>query len=177
MRWNTLSVLVATVAALGGCARPRSTEAGELLPQLILESVRFRVDRDGVARAEGAAELVALRRDTGDVAARGLVMTLLGSEGEVQVRAPMASGRLGERRFAASGGLTAVRRTDTATTDAARYLPGPSGTPGQVVGDGPVLVTGPGYRLTGTGFTLDPASRDLTLRGGARLVSGLREAR
>ena len=177
MRWLLLSALVASSAAVAGCGRSRSTEVGELLPQLVLKAVRFRVDQDGVAKARGTADLVALRRDTRDVAARGLTMTLLGSEGEVQVRAPQASGRLGERRFAASGGLTATRRTDTATTESAWYIPGPSGSPGLVQGDGPVLVSGPGYRLTGVGFTLDPASRELSIRGGARLVSGLKDAR
>jgi lipopolysaccharide export system protein LptC len=177
MRWVLLSALVATSAALGGCGRSRSAEGSELLPQLVLQGVRFRVDRDGANRAQGTAELVALRRDTGAVAVRGLAMTLFGSEGEVLIKAPLASGLLGERRFSASGGLTALRRTDLAVTDAAWYQPGPRGTPGLARGDGPVVLTGPGYRVTGTGFTLDPATRELTLRGGARLVSGLKEAR
>ena len=177
MRSILLTALVTSLLALAGCGRSGPADAAQLLPQLVLEGVRFRIDRDGERRAQGTADMVALRRDTGAVAVRGLALTLLGSEGEVEVRAPMASGLLGERRFSASGGLTALRRTDLAATDAAWYEPGPGGTPGLAKGNGPVVVTGPGYRLTGTGFTLDPASRDLSIRGGARLVSGLKEAR
>jgi len=37
---------------------------------------------------------------------------------------------------------------------------------GQVVGDRPVELTGPGYLLQGKGFTLDLASGEIAVRGG-----------
>jgi hypothetical protein len=39
------------------------------------------------------------------------------------------------------------------------------------------VVEGKAYRLDGVGFTLDPASGDMVIGGGARLVAGDRGAR
>lgn len=165
--------LAMALVCLSGCYARSGLDAGRVVPELVMQGVRFRVDKAGSDRARGTAEVVTLRRDTGALAVRGLAMTLSGAEGEVVVGAPAVSGQTGERRYQAAGGLTAIRGGDRATTEAAWYDPGGEGVPALLRGAAPVRVTGPGYRLTGTGFTLDPATRELRLGGGARLVSGL----
>ncbi len=65
------------------------------------------------------------------------------------------------------------RGEDSARTERARYEPEPDGGDGLVRGEDPVVVAGRGYRLTGTGFTLDPDEGSIVVRGGARLVAGL----
>jgi lipopolysaccharide export system protein LptC len=67
--------------------------------------------------------------------------------------------------------MTVARGDDIARTERARYEPQPG--EGLVRGDLPVVVEGRGYRLEGTGFTLDPASGTVVVRGGARLVAGI----
>jgi len=54
----------------------------------------------------------------------------------------------------------------TARTASARY----AGADGIVRGDEPVEVVGPGYRLAGPSFASDPATGDVEIRGGVRLV-------
>jgi hypothetical protein len=44
-------------------------------------------------------------------------------------------------------------------------------------GDDSVQVDGPGYRLTGTGFDVDPATGELAIRGKPHLVTGLGDRR
>jgi hypothetical protein len=45
-----------------------------------------------------------------------------------------------------------------------------------VRGDHPLVVEGPSYRLEGPRFTLDPATGELAIDGGASLVAGAPEA-
>jgi hypothetical protein len=177
MRSILLLPLAMTVLSAAACRPQRASAEGNQVPELVMETVRFRVDRAGASRALGTAEVVTYRRDTQAVAAKGVTLALRGADGDAEVTAPAVFGLVGERRFDAAGGLVAFRGADKAATDAARYEPVEGGQPGLVRGGGPVRVTGPGYRLTGTGFTLDPVTRVLTLTRGAHLVSGLPEGR
>jgi lipopolysaccharide export system protein LptC len=148
-----------------------------LAPELKLEGVRFRVYRDDELRASGDAAIVTFRRDSSQLAAREVVAVLPRSPEPVRITAPAATGVASAREFEATGGVTVSRGDDVARTDRARYVPSRDGGAGLVTGDRPVVVEGKGYRLEGTGFTLDPARGDITVRGGARLVAGERGAR
>ncbi|HSN92964.1 MAG TPA: hypothetical protein VLS93_17160 [Anaeromyxobacteraceae bacterium] len=147
------------------------------MPELKLEGVRFRLYREDSLRLSGAAATVSYRRDTREVAATDLEAHLPGSDGSpVELLAAEGAGQLGDRTFAVQGGVRAVRGRDVARTERASFAPGGSGA-GLVSGDRPVAVEGPGYRLTGTGFTLDPAAGALSIRGAARLDAGVAEDR
>lgn len=155
-----------------GCRPDRPGTGRQVVPELTLDGVQFRVDRGGVTTATGRAELLTYRRDTTDVAATDLVMELPTASGPVRVTAPAGSGRLGVRRFRVTGGIRATRGADVAITPSASFGPGADGQL-RVHGDEPVSIDGPGYRLTGTGFDIDPNTGDLAIRGNPRLVTGL----
>lgn len=155
-----------------GCRPARPGEARRVVPALTMDGVQFQVDRGGVVTATGRAERLSYRRDTTDLVASNLAMDLVTATGPVHVTAPSGEGRLGGRTFRASGGIRASRATDVATTASASTRPGPDGR-AWVEGSEPVQVDGPGYRLTGTGFDLDPATGELTLHGKPHLVTGL----
>jgi lipopolysaccharide export system protein LptC len=142
------------------------------MPELKLEGVRFRVYRGSELRAFGKAERVSLRRDSSELRAEDLEAVLPQSAPAARITAPEGQGVLGTRVFSASGGVTVTRGDDVARTERARYVPGPDG--GRVLGDDPIVVEGPSYRLAGTGFTLDPSDGTLAIGGGARLVAGAR---
>lgn len=177
------------VATLLGCQSPDPKEAREVVPELQLSDVRFRVHRGAALQASGNAPTLSYRRDSTEVVAHDVVALLHRSDGEpVRITAPVGTGVISDRRFQASGGVVLSRGTDVARTNSARYepatppagdgeAPGAAAPPatgdGLVIGDDPLVLEGRGYTLTGPGFTLDPASGDLAIRGGARLVAGL----
>ncbi len=163
-------VLIGVLA--GGCRPGRPGEARQLVPELTMEGVRFTIERGGVRRAWGEAEVLTYRRDTTGVAATGLTLVMSGPEGEVRVTAPRGVGVVADRRFDVEGGIHASRGADSAATASARYEAFERG-PGLVSGGDPVTVSGPGYRLTGRGFRLLPATSEIVLGNGARLVAGL----
>jgi hypothetical protein len=140
-----------------------------VVPQVALEGVRFTVERGGTLRAAGAADRLDYRRDTTGVVAAGLQATLDGPDGPIALRAGRAEGVAAERRAELSGGVEARQGGRVATTATARFEPTPDGF-GRVTGDDPVVVTGPGLRLTGRGFSLDPRRQVLTV-GRATLVA------
>jgi lipopolysaccharide export system protein LptC len=160
-----------------GCKGTKVPEAQALPPELKLDGVRFRVYRADAVRAFGEAEGAWLRRDSSEVRAEQLEATLPRAGAPVHLSAPAGEGSLLSRAFEVSGGVTATRGEDVGRTDTARYEPGEPGQgEGVVRGDDPVTVEGPGYRLEGTGFTLDPSARTIVVRGGAKLVTGLPRA-
>jgi len=172
------AAMFAWILATAGCRPARPSEPRELVPELVMEGVRFRVDRLGESRAMGEASRVTYRRDTTAVTASGLGLLLTDpAQGPIRIVAPSGQGVAAERRFDVGGGILAERGADRATTASARFEPASSGEgakSGAVVrGDEPVVVEGPGYRLDGHGFRLDPATREITLGHGARLVAGL----
>ncbi len=169
--------LAVSFAAAPGCRPAKPVEGQGLVPELKLEGVRFRVYRDDELRALGDAAVVTFRRDSTELTANDVVAVLPRSPEPVRIAAPAVSGVASERTFEATGGVTVSRGDDSARTERARYVPSPDGGAGLVTGDRPVLVEGKGYRLEGTGFTLDPARGDITVRGGARLVAGERGTR
>jgi lipopolysaccharide export system protein LptC len=156
----------------GGCRPSRPGEAHQLVPELTMEGVRFSIERGGVSRAWGEAERLTYRRDTTAVAAVGLTLIMSGPDGEVRITAPRGSGVAADRRFEVEGGIQASRGADLATTASASYE-APQHGAGLVTGTEPVTVSGPGYRLTGQGFRLLPATAEIVLGNGARLVAGL----
>jgi hypothetical protein len=157
---------------VGGCRSGRSGEVRELVPELTMEGVRFSVERGGLTRAWGEAERLTYRRDTTALGADRLTLYMNGADGEVRVTAPRGFGIVADRRFDVEGGIQLTRGADSATTASARYE-APQRGPGLVSGTEPVKVAGPGYRLTGRGFRLDPTTGQIVILGGARLLAGL----
>jgi hypothetical protein len=155
-----------------GCRPGRQGEARGIVPELTMEGVLFHADRGGVVKASGQADRVTYRRDTTAIAATGLKMVLVTESGPVDVTAPSGSGVLLDHRFRVLGGVRAVRGTDEVTTASFRSEPGPDGR-SILRGDDPVLVTGVGYRLSGTGFTIEPAAGELAILGQPKLVTGV----
>ncbi|HSM91849.1 MAG TPA: hypothetical protein VLT47_03120 [Anaeromyxobacteraceae bacterium] len=138
--------------------------------------MHFRLFRGDVLRADGTAAAVTYQRGSTAVSATDLLSRLHDRGDVVVLTAPRGDGVASARTFEVTGGLRAVRGTDTAATESARFDPG-AGDEGEVIGDRPVELTGRGYRLRGNGFTLDPAVGQIALRGGTRLVAGLQGGR
>ncbi len=177
--WTREVASLAAAASLvlaPGCRPAKPAEDQGLVPELKLDGVRFRLYRGDDLRAFGDAAGVTFRRDSTELTARDVVVVLPRSPQPVRISAPQAAGVASAREFSATGGVTVVRGDDVARTERARYVPSPGGG-GLVTGDSPIVVQGKGYRLDGTGFTLDPARGDILVRGGARLVAGERGAR
>lgn len=172
---NRMALLPLLLAALvaPGCRARTAPEAQAVAPELKLDGVRFRVYRGEGLRAFGLSDTATLRRDSSDVRAEQLDATLPRSPEPLRITAPVGEGSLLSRVFEVSGGIVAARGDDVARTASARYEP--TGRDGLVRGGDPVTVEGPGYRLEGRGFTLDPAAGTIVMGGRARLVAGLRE--
>lgn len=175
MRFRLPTLALVACGLTAGCGFGGPRVARELVPEVNMEGVQFFVDRGGVAQAWGEAQRLTYRRDTTAVSATGLVLRMAQADGLVEVTAPTGSGLASERHLQVSGGIVATRGADRATTEAAGCAPGLGKRFGQglIQGSDPVTVAGPGYRLTGTGFTLDPSSGEIVIGGGARLVTGL----
>lgn len=174
--WMQVGALLAgalSVGVLSGCGPTKPVEAREVVPELKLEEVRFRVWRGTDLRVEGEAQRTSLRRDSTDLEAHDLLAVLPQGGEPVTIRAPRGQGVLSSRVFSADGGVTVERGTDLARTPSARYEP--IGEGGRVSGDEPLVLEGRGYRLQGTGFLLDPATGELDVRGQPRFVAGLPE--
>jgi hypothetical protein len=169
-------ILAASAVALTGCAESQTGADRGAVPEIRLEGVRFRLFRADALRADGTASAVTYERGTTQIHATDLALTLRERQEPVRLTAPAVDGVVSGRSFLATGGVRAVRGADTAVTEVARFEPAADGS-GQVVGDRPVELSGPGYRLEGKGFTLDLASGEIAVRGGTRLVTGFRGAR
>jgi lipopolysaccharide export system protein LptC len=168
--------LAVGILAAPGCRSDRSREAAQVAPELKLEGVRFRVYRGEELRASGEAVTATLRRDSTRVTAQELVATLPREGAPVRIAATRGQGLLATRVFSATDGVVVSRGTDVARTLSARFEPSADGA-GLVRGDQPVVVEGEGYRLEGPRFTLDPASGEIAIEGGARLDAGLEGTR
>jgi lipopolysaccharide export system protein LptC len=168
---RTPVLILGAIAAFSasGCSRPDQAP-GALPPELRLDGVDFRFYRADSLHAFGVAETASLRRDSEVVRARNVVATLPRGGEPVRITAPTGEGSLRDRSFEATGGLVVARGRDVARTESAHFEP--EGREGLVEGDDPVVVMGTGYRLTGSGFTLDPEAGTIVVRGGARLVTG-----
>jgi lipopolysaccharide export system protein LptC len=169
-------VAIACVLSTAACRGGKPGETEEVVPQLKLEGVRFRVYRGEGLRAFGEAASAGLRRDSTEVACRDVVATLPRDPAPVRITAPVGEGVLSDRTFGVSGGVTLTRGDDVVRTERARYASQP-GDGGLVTGHDPVTVVGRGYRLEGVGFVLDPSKGDIAMHGGARLVAGGQGAR
>jgi lipopolysaccharide export system protein LptC len=168
---RTTGLILAALAALSGaaCGLP-AQPPGAIPPELRLRGVAFRFYRSDALNAFGVAENASLRRDSNVLHAKNVVATLPRGGEPVRISAPTGEGSLRDRTFEASGGLVVARGADVARTERARFEPDEGS--GLVLGDDPVTVTGREYRLTGTGFTLDPGEGTIVVSGGARLVTG-----
>jgi hypothetical protein len=135
-----------------------------VVPALTLERVRFRIWRGDVLRARGEAAEVSLRRDTGELSASDLLAELPSRDQPIFIAAPTAHGLVSTQEFVAEGGVVVTHGGERAVTERARWQPGPSGQ-GIVTGDAPVVIERPGARLSGTGFSFDPATGELSIGG------------
>lgn len=152
--------------ALAGCGGSEPP-ASRTPPEIRLETVQFRAYRDADLSASGVAAQAVYRRGSGEVEATDARVTLPSPGApSLTVAAPLLVGDLSARTWTGSGGIVLSRGDATARTASARY----EARDGLVRGDEPVEVTGPGYRLSGPGFTADPATGDVAIRGGVRLV-------
>jgi hypothetical protein len=132
-----------------------------------LETIQFRAYRGADPSASGTASQGTYRRNSGEIEAASARVTLPGQgTPDLTVIAPILVGDLAARTWSARGGVVLERGDTTARTGSARY----AGADGIVRGDEPVEVVGPGYRLAGPSFTADPATGDVEIRGGVRLV-------
>ena len=163
------------IGVLPGCGPVKPVEAREVVPELKLEEVRFRVWRGADLRVEGEARQASLRRASTELQATDVLAILPRGAEPVRIRAPRGQGVLSSRIFTAEGGVTVEHGTDVARTPSARYEPVGDGS--RVTGEEALVLEGRGYRLQGTGFVLDPATGELDVRGHPRLVAGLPEAR
>ena len=177
MRMLALSTTAAIALAAAGCGGAARQDAQPVTPELRLDGIRFRIYRADTLTAFGVAETASLRRDSSELRARNVEATLPRAPTPLRLTAPAGEGSLVTNVFRATGGVVVSRGEDAARTERARYEPDAGSDEGLVLGDDPVVVTGRGYRLTGTGFTLDPAAGDIVVRGRARLVTGLPGAR
>jgi lipopolysaccharide export system protein LptC len=160
----TVAWLGALVLASIACRSRETTEAAAVAPELKLEGVHFRVWRGDALRAQGVARQVTIRRDTSQATALGLQAELPAAGQPVEITAPEASGLLSAQTYSARGGVVVVHGAERATTETARYQPGPGGQ-GLVLGDDPVELERGALRLSGVGFTLDPRTGELQLGG------------
>lgn len=154
-----------------GCRSQKPGEGKDVVPELKLDGVIFRVYRGEALRAFGEARTASLRRDSTDLSARDVVATLPRGETPVRIAAPFGDGVASRQVFSAWGGITVSRGDDVARTERARFEPTAEG--GRVHGETPVTVAGRGYRLEGPGFTLLPATGDISIRGGVQVLAGL----
>jgi len=156
---------------LTGC-RAAEAPPDRAQPEMRLENVHFRSYRGPALSSFGEATGLVYHRDTGDAVAQDakVVLTPEGSA-EVHLSAPVLAGNLPSRTYQARGGVVMDRGIDSARTATARY-----GADGIVRGDEPIELLGPGYRLSGPAFTLDPADGVLVIRGGVKLVATARGA-
>lgn len=150
-----------------GCRETKQSGNEDLVPGLTLEGVHFRVYRGSALRATGHAARVDYRREADDLLARNLTATLPDpARGDVRLSAAQGMGKLRAGTFFASGGLELQNAEAVGRTASARYEPGP---PAVIRGEEPVTVDGATWQLAGPGFTLDPATGDLSMSGGVRL--------
>ncbi len=141
-----------------------------MVPELKLERVHFRVWRGNVLRARGEARQVDIRRDTNHAIGWDVRAELAAKDEPVHVTAPSVEGDLSSQVYTGTGGVVVVHGGERATTERARYEPGPTGQ-GLVTGQDPVVVTRGSLRFEGVGFTFEPQLGDLQLGGPVRTES------
>jgi hypothetical protein len=146
-------------------------------PEMRFEDLHFQAYRDSRLSARGTAAEAVYLRTSGELTVRDVALEIP-QEGSspATLSAPLVEGDVPARTFEARGGLRALRGRDEARTESARY----AASDGVVRGERPIEIAGPGYRLTGPSFTLDPRAGELVVRGGVRLsadAAGTGEAR
>jgi hypothetical protein len=83
----------------------------------------------------------------------------------------LAAGDRAAQVYTGTGGVGVTQAGERATTERARYEPGPSGQ-GLVTGQDPVTVERGNLRIDGVGFTFEPQVGDLQLGGPVKTESG-----
>jgi hypothetical protein len=128
--------------------------------------LHFRTYRGPALASTGAAAWATFRRDTTDLRAQLISIQIPGRTGEpdLAIEAPEGAGNLKERRFNVWGGVVARRARDVGRTERAHYQDG------LVEGETPVTIRGQGWSLDGPGFTAEPDSGLVRIRGGGKLV-------
>ena len=123
MRRVALLAGAMAVSVLPACGPAKPVEAGEVVPELKLEQVRFRVWRGADLRVKGEARVATLRRDSTELRATDLVAIQPRDDGPAVIRAPRGQGFLRTRVFTADGGVTVEHGSDVGRTPSARYVP------------------------------------------------------
>ena len=156
----------ASILLVAACQGPEAGTARP--PEMRLEGVHFLAYRGPDLALQGEAAELRYLRQTSELEAREAVVVLpRPGVPDLRIAAPVVEGDVAARTYRASGGVTATRGPEEARTPSARW----SGADGQVRGDEPVEMRGPGWRLTGSSFTLDPATGDADVRGAVRVVA------
>jgi hypothetical protein len=169
--WTTAWLVVAVaLPLLPACKSSQKSGSTSVAPELKLERVHFRVWRGNLLRAQGDARRVVIRRDTNHATGSDVRARLAARDEPVVVTAPTVEGDLSSQVYTGTGGVVVTHAGERATTERARYEPGPSGQ-GLVTGQDPVVVERGNLRLDGIGFTFDPQSGDLQLGGPVRTES------
>jgi len=166
-RVRVATACAASILALSGCTQAERAPEPKP-PEANLEQVRFRAWRGADLAASGTAASATFRRDNGTVRALDARVDVpRPGEPAVAATAPVLSGDTRARSWRGEGGVVLTRGDVEARTASARFAEGD----GSVRGDEPVVVAGPGWRLSGPAFTADPRTGDVEIHGGARLVA------
>ncbi len=163
-------VVAMLLALLPACKSSQKSGSTALAPELKLERVHFRVWRGDALRASGDAREVDIRRDTNHAIGSDVRAELSAKDEPVHVTAPSVEGDLSSQVYTGTGGVVVTHGNERATTERARYEPGPTGQ-GLVTGDDQVVVYRGNLRLEGVGFTFAPQLGDLQLGGPVRTES------
>lgn len=159
-------MLGALALAVCGCQASPVREEKEVPPGIAFEGLRFRSYRGPKLASTGTASWATYRRDTSEVRAQLISIQIPGRPGEsdLTVDAPEGAGSLREHHLRVWGGVVARRGRDVGRTDRAHYASG------LVEGETPVRIEGEGWSLDGPGFSADPDSGSVRIRGGGKLV-------
>ena len=157
-----------SIGLTSACIAEGPTEKQIAVPEIVLQDLSFRAHRGARLTAQGTADRVSYRRDTGALLAERVRVELVGSHGPVTLASPAARGNGRTKDFVLTGGVRLSQGATTVQTEEARYLP----SEGMVRGDRPVAIRTPDCVLSGPRFTLDPRSETLRVEGGPRAVFG-----
>lgn len=167
--------LAAALVALGGLAACQWPEKApkSAPPLIVLSDVQIAHYRADGTRSDATLDRVTYRRDNGTFDAKTLSARIPPGagvgRGGIQVTAPAGQGALPGKTIHLTGGVVAVTLAgDRLETIGARW----DGLADEVVTDGAIDATGPGYHLTANTLEGSPSQETLRLGGGVKVHAG-----